>query len=237
MKILIDILTMLESARCLFLATADTGTCEFPHGFGMMFRNFQSDWCPDTRHLSATKMSHHWDYHSTFSSYLDLSGTCWHCYWNWFLEPALLGSWSCRLRLNANFSLSPWPWWVPWFSQLAMKLQVPWVAYTILYQDWKWWKYWSGYCRVLPSSTDPQLPIKQTSRPVIETPLSTGLLWCLLVSAVADPLVFEFLDTTWTIEVKGSDLEVTADCADTGRFRREAMEVCWDKCKDKWSYL
>ena len=41
MKILIDILTMLESAWCLFLATADTGTCEFPHGFGMM-RNFQS---------------------------------------------------------------------------------------------------------------------------------------------------------------------------------------------------
>ncbi|CAL1166432.1 unnamed protein product [Cladocopium goreaui] len=40
------------------------------------------------------------------------------------------------------------------------------------------------------------------------------LLWCLLVSAVADPLVFEFLDTTWTIEVKGSDLEVTADCAE-----------------------
>jgi len=46
-----------------------------------------------------------------------------------------------------------------------------------------------------------------------------SLLWCvleltLLTRAVADPLVFEHLGTTWTIEVKGSDLEVTADCAE-----------------------
>ena len=167
-------------------------------------------------------------YHSTFSSYLDLFGTCWHCYWNWFLEPALLGSWSCRLRLNANFSLSPWPWWVPWLSQLAMKLQVPWAAYTILYQDWKWWKYMEILKWVVQSTAKfltPSCPtFKRPKTSSSKRCLSTGLLWWLWVSAVsravADPLVFEFLDTTWTIEVKGSDLEVTADCADSGRFFR-----------------
>ena len=38
--------------------------------------------------------------------------------------------------------------------------------------------------------------------------------WMLWSCAAAEPLVFEHLGTTWTIAVKDSELEVTADCAE-----------------------
>lgn len=86
---------------------------------------------------------------------------------------------------------------------------------------WPWPKMLApdSFCEALSKLTPLNLPYLPMFGPMAR------VLGCLLVAhlALAAPLSFTFMGSTWTMEVEGDDLHVTAECPET--WRNETH--CW----------